>query len=87
MPADAAARWLAWHSLPLNGSVLLRGLAYSCYSIVQLLSSLLHQDIEKEMEVMDKVLPESVAEQQAQFEQPHGPAGGAAGEQQKQQRQ
>ncbi|WIA28248.1 hypothetical protein OEZ86_010803 [Tetradesmus obliquus] len=47
----------------------------------------IQQDIEKEMEVMDKVLPESVAEQQAQFEQPQGPAGSAAAEQQKQQRQ
>jgi hypothetical protein len=36
------------------------------------------QDIDKQMEVMDKVLPESVTEQQAQFERPEGPAGGAA---------
>lgn len=44
------------------------------------------------MEVMDEVLPDSITEQQAQFEKPEGPAGGgsAAGstnEEQKPQRQ
>jgi hypothetical protein len=47
------------------------------------------QDIGKEMEVMDEVLPESVTEQQAQFERAEGPAGNnaAAGAEQKPQRQ
>jgi hypothetical protein len=47
------------------------------------------QDVDKEMEVMDEVLPESVTEQQAQFERADGPAGDnpATAAEQKPQRQ